>query len=593
MAGDLEDGAMTMLLDTSFVRTLDAIVARFQAPEWPGMLVEAWVFEDRAARLAAEVVLRGRGFEAAIRSAYKPLVHAFLEEIDLAGVTAVTVGLPPEEAARFRVEAYPLPGLLAPVPVEYVQGATAEHYEVTLAHADGRYAQYWVFAPNRRRVDPVGREALSPTGWVRTFPPGCPVPNYNKAEPTDYEAAFDAVIAAVKGHAWPAATPFFATLEIAVGIGGIERKLPWHDECISTREGLHEDVYFSLLEVFQQLGGRPLGTRDFQPGQIVPLIDAAPGATTVRVSVVPHCPQPQLVWEPERLEAASRPLTALEIAGALARIGGEAFGAVSVQGRAVRGVHVAGSLPGLVITSGQHANETSGPVGALRAAEVLQRRRGAHFALIAQENVDGYALHHRLRLANPRHMHHAARFTALGDDLEFRADDVPIERAARLEALRRTGARLHINLHGYPAHEWTRPLTGYVPGGYSPYALPRGFFLILRHHAGLEAQAHDFMQALAARLIGDPALAALNASQIAAYEAHLGAIASPVYHGIICEIGENTRQIPPFQLISEYPDETIYGDAFRLAHTTQMNTVLHAAELVLDHGMLAEREMAA
>ena len=242
----------------------------------------------------------------------------------------------------------------------------------------------------------------------------------------------------------------------------------------------------------------------------------------------------------------------------------------------------------MVITAGQHANETSGPIGALRAAQQLRRRRGAHFAVIAQENVDGYALHHRLRAENPRHMHHAARFTALGDDLEFRADEFPIERAARLEALRRSGARLHINLHGYPAHEWTRPLTGYLPGGaYAQYALPRGFFLILRHHGGLEDQAHAFMRALTARLIGDPGLARLNGEQIAAYQAHLGPIASPVYHGIICEIGENVRQIPPFQLITEYPDETIYGDAFRLAHTTQMNTVLHAAELFLDQGMLA------
>ena len=95
---------MTTLLDTQFTRTLDAIVARFVEPEWPGMLVEAWVFEDRAARRAAEAVLRGRGFNAVIRSAYKPLVHAFLEEIDMQGVTAVTVGLPPEDARRFQVE---------------------------------------------------------------------------------------------------------------------------------------------------------------------------------------------------------------------------------------------------------------------------------------------------------------------------------------------------------------------------------------------------------------------------------------------------------------------------------------------------------
>ncbi len=579
---------MTVLLEARFTRTLDAIVARHEAPEWPGMLVEAWVFEDRAARLAAEAVLRGRGFEARIRSAYKPLVHAFLEEIDMAGVTAVTIGLPPEEGARFRVEAFPLPGLLAPVPVSYVEGRTDEHYEVTLTRG-GRDEYLYVFVPNRRREDPVGRAALSPTGWVRTFPPGCPVPNLNRAEVTDYELAFDAVIGAVKGHGWPGATPFFETLEIAVGIGGVERKLDWHDECLSTREGLHEDLYFSLLEVFQTIGGRPLGTRDFQPGQIVPLISSAAGQTTVRVSLVGHVPEVERGWEPERLELASRPLTVREIGAAMAHMGGVPFGATSVQGRAVLGVHVAGVEPGLVISSGQHANETSGPIGALRAAAQLRRRRGAHFALIAQENVDGYALHHRLRGENPRHMHHAARFTALGDDIEARAAEAPqIERAARLEALRRTEVRLHINLHGYPAHEWTRPLTGYLPGGaYAQYALPRGFFLILRHHAGLEEQAHAFMQALTARLIVDPALARLNAEQIAAYQAHLGPIGSPVYNGIICEIGENARQIPPFQLISEYPDETIYGDAFRLAHTTQMNTVLHAAELFLDQGMLA------
>lgn len=580
---------MTTLLDVRLPRTLNMLVERFQAPEWPGMLVEAWVFEDRGARREAEATLRARGFQASIRSAYKPLVHAFLEEFDLTGVSAVTIGLPPENAQRFQVEAFPLPGLIAPIPVEYAEGRTPEHYEVTLLR-NGQPEYLHVYAPNRRRPDPVGRDALSPTGWLRTFPPGCPVPNYNAALRTDYEDAFDAVIASVRAYRWPQATPFFETLEIAVGIGGIERKLPWHDECLSTREALHEDLYFSLLELFQQIGGRPIGTRDFQPGQIVPLISATGGDTTVRVSIVPHVPQPQRVQEPERLDLASKPLTELEIAGHLARLGGEAFGTTSVQGRPVRGLHFAGpgadNGPGLVITSGQHANETSGPIGALRAAPALKRMR-AHFALLPQENADGYALHHRLRAENPRHMHHAARFTALGDDLEFRADEAPLERAARLEAFQRTGARLHINLHGYPAHEWTRPLTGYLPGGgYSPYALPRGFFLILRHHAGLEAQAHQFMQALTARLIADPALAKLNEEQIAAYTAHLGPIPSPVYNGIICEIGENTRQIPPYQLITEYPDETIYGNAFRLAHTTQFNTVLHAAELVLQGGML-------
>lgn len=579
---------MTTLLDARFTRTLDALLDRFQEPEWPGMLVEAWVFEDRAARRAAEATLRGRGFVAAIRSAYKPLVHEFLEDIDLAGVTAVTIGTPPEAPDRFRIEAHPLPGLLAPIPVAYAEGRTPEHYEITLTR-NGIDEYRYVYAPNRTRPDPIGREVRSPTGWLRTFPPGCPVPNLNAALPTDYEAAFDAVIEAVRAHAWPAATPFFPTLEIAVAIGGIERKLAWQDECISTKEALHEDLYFSLLEVFQQIGGRPAGTRDFQPGQIVPLIVAAPGETRVRVTVGPHVPQPERAQEPQGLAGAARPLTAREISVELSRLGGEAFGAVSVQGRPIEGRHFAGAGPALVVTAGQHANETSGPIGALRAAPALIRR-GAHVAVVPQENADGYALHHRLRAENPRHMHHAARFTALGDDLEFRAEEAPLERAARLEAFSRTGARLHLNLHGYPAHEWTRPLTGYVPSGYEAYALPRGFFLILRHHPGLGEHALPFLAALTARLAADPALMALNAAQLGAYAAHCGAIDAPVLNGILCEIGENSRQVPPYQLITEFPDETIYGDAFRLAHTTQMQTVLHAAELVLDHGMLPAPE---
>jgi hypothetical protein len=39
-------------------------------------------------------------------------------------------------------------------------------------------------------------------------------------------------------------------------------------------------------------------------------------------------------------------------------------------------------------------------------------------------------------------------------------------------------------------------------------------------------------------------------------------------------------------VVAEYPDETIYEDAFRLAHTVQMATVLAAADL-LDAGELA------
>ena len=246
-------------------------------------------------------------------------------------------------------------------------------------------------------------------------------------------------------------------------------------------------------------------------------------------------------------------------------------------------MHRRGARPGIAITAGQHANETSGVVGALRAARHLLAETDMDFAVVPQDNPDGYALHHRLRAANPRHMHHAARYTALGDDLEARTAPPFHEKGARMEAVARTGAVLHLILHGYPAHEWTRPLTGYLPRGFELWSIPKGFFLILRHGPGLADRAETFLRALTARLARDPALVAFNADQLAVWEAHAGPPSFPVWNGIPCMIAERGSQ--PFQLITEYPDETIYGDAFRLAHTTQMRTVLEAAALVRE-GML-------
>ena len=78
-------------------------------------------------------------------------------------------------------------------------------------------------------------------------------------------------------------------------------------------------------------------------------------------------------------------------------------------------------------------------VGALRAAPIL-RDCGIRFAVIPQENADGYALHNALRVNNPRHMHHAARYTALGDDLQYRIAEPFYDKSTRLEAFRRTQA---------------------------------------------------------------------------------------------------------------------------------------------------------
>jgi len=383
---------------------------------------------------------------------------------------------------------------------------------------------------------------------------------------------------ALAGHAWKNAQPFFEVLEIAVQTGGIEQRLPYGDECLSTREALHEDLYFSILEYFKSANGLGAEDRTLQVGQIVPDIRAGAGATRIQVALRPA---DRATWTDatQPLDSAARPLAPAQIEREVETLGGTRFDVVSLQGRKVLATHIAGRELGLLVSGGQHANETSGVVGALRAAAEL-KAKGVGFALIPQENPDGYAMHGKLRRDNPRHMHHAARFTALGDDLQFREQEPFGEKAAQLEAFRRTKAVLHMNLHGYPAHEWTRPHSGYVPPRSAPWMIPKGFFLIMRHHPGLRAKAENFVRKLAERIARVPGLKEFNDAHLAAFAAHIGEMPNPIHHSIPLVIGEGAGFVPPYTVVAEYPDETIYEDAFRLAHTVQMATVLEAADLL-------------
>ncbi len=561
-----------MLLDIALPRTLDAVVARFSDVAWSGARVEAWLFEDAAARRAAEATLAERGVIARLRSAYKPLLHAFLE----GGLPAGPVRLPCHPAAvvgRFALEAYPLAGLM-PVALEFLPGAEPLDYVL----GDGAK----VFAPNRVGEDAHGREVLGCCGWLRVWRGAERV--IDAWLETEFEQCFAAVKRAVAGHSWPETTPLFPTLLIEVTTGGINMPLGLAHECVDTREALHEDLYFSLIEYFQARAGLEPGARTLQPGQIVPDIRKCEGPTGVVVRLLDRLAEPERLGR-EALDGALRALDAVQVDDEMRRLGCERFAATSVQGREITGLHRDGTLPGLVVTAGQHANETSGVVGLLRAAPVLLRKPRANVALVALENPDGYAVHRLLCAANPRHMHHAARYTALGDDLEARQAAPWYEAGARREAISRTGARLHMSLHGYPAQEWTRPLSGYVPSGFGSWTLPCGFFLILRFHPGLEAKGLAFLEALCAELAKDDALVAMNRAQLALRAAHMGADDTLVLHDIPCRLMESTRSVVPFTLITEYPDETIVGSAFLQAHTVQMATVLAAARLLWD-GML-------
>jgi hypothetical protein len=550
---------MTVLFEQSFPNTLADLVTRLCALP-AGSHAEAWTFDDRQARMAAAATLRERGITATFRSAYKPLLHYILEE---AGPAPLTIHTPKDDPRRWRLEAYPLGGLRE---VHFMEGWSPLHYIVV---QNGQETP--VFAPNRQRTDPTGQSVLTPCGWLRITSPELVE---DAPLETAFEQVFAAAMATIAAQPWHT-PPFFDTLLIEATLPGIEQRIPYGDEAISTTEALHEDLYFSILEWAKHRAGLPPADRTMQPGRIVPDIRHGTDLAHLRISLAPIADRIQP--GPTTLEDADRPLTPLQIEREFAALGGETFRFASVQGRPIEGAIFEGTAAPILLSAGQHANETASVVGALRAMQSL--RHDGQIAFIPMENPDGHALHHTLRAENPRHMLHAARYTALGDDLESRQKAPWYEKAARLHAIATTGAKLHINLHGYPSHEWTRPLSGYLPRGFELWTIPKGFFLILRHRPGLAESAMAFVQALAAEVALDADLRAFNETQLKTWEIHAGAFSFPVFHAIPCLVSENPSQSIDYTLITEYPDETIYGDAFRLAHRTQLRTTLAAVRL--------------
>ncbi|WP_198655657.1 peptidase M14 [Salinicola sp. CR57] len=562
-----------ILFDKRYPATLDTLVEASTAAT-----LETWTFDDQATRRQAEKALAGRGITARCRSAYKPLVCAFREEITTEGLTHVEVTYPRHPAApasRFLLESYPLAALYPGVGFEFAAGDMCDElpvYRLRLRYADGRDEPLDVLAPNRRHLDFADEPALSPCGWQI-------VDGAGGALTTVYEQLFAEAMTAIRGATWGTRErdqePYFEELNITATLPIADEPLGYADEALSLREALHEEFYFSLLEVFQRRSGRPLGDRHLQPGQIVPEIRLGNG---YEVTVETRDYDRETIASPrESLDAVTRPLSPRQIAEELESLGGAPFYATSVAGRRVEGRYVAGCDRGVIISAGQHANETSSPAGTLQAAGLLAQREGAHFSLCPLENPDGYALHQRLVADNPCHMHHAARYTALGDDLEYR-EAGEHETAIRLEAERLTGARLHLNLHGYPAHEWTRPLSGYVPRGFEMWTLPKGFFLILRHASGWADASRWLIEAVTLALGEVPGLRAFNDRQIALFEIHAGETGFEMINGFPCLVAEDDRHRLPLTLITEYPDETVYGDAFAAAATAQRATVLAAYE---------------
>lgn len=574
-----------ILYNAAFAPTLAGLAASLTARQ-----VETWSFDDAATRRAAEAAFAARGVAARCHSAYKPLVCAFRDHLDTEGLLRADITFPrhPDAGpARFLLESYPLSALFPAVDFAFAEGVETRDlpaYQLRLAYADGREVTQTVLAPNRSHADYTGEVTLSPCGWLV-------VDGAARRLATEYEALFHAAMQAIRTGPWQA-EPYFEELNITATLPIADEDLGIGDEVLSLREALHEDLYFSALEVFQRKSGRPVGDRHLQPGQIVPEIRLGPDHT-LRVETRPYDAD-SLTHHVEPLETAGRALSIPQIEAELARIPGERYGARSVAGRPITAVHHPGTDRGVIISAGQHANETTSPVGTLRAVQRLLARDGAHFAYCPLENPDGYALHQRLIADNPRHMHHAARYTALGDDLEYRQGPELYEKSIRLQAEARVPALLHLNFHGYPAHEWTRPLSGYVPRGFATWTIPKGFFLILRHARGWQPAAEALMDDVTRRLDAVPGLRAFNDAQLALFTRHAGDPGFRILNGFPVLIGEDDRHRVPLTMITEYPDETIRGDAFRAGHGAQMAAILAGYEALqaLPEALLAASPVA-
>ncbi|WP_010628508.1 hypothetical protein [Halomonas sp. KM-1] len=572
-----------ILLEQTFQRSVDALVAEYGGPMARDGLLEVWVFDDLASRREAERELARHGVRAHFRSAYKPLVHFFLEDVGDQPLAAVVVRYPSPTLSprRFLLEAYPLAGLLGagvtltwePVAVE--AATTCYAYEVQLISTDGTVEKHSVAAPNRLHRDHVDILQLSPCGWVNW----CSEAGERRDEPlcTDYEQLFKSAMEVVMGSEWPVEALLFEELNLRVVLPCQDTTLAYGGEHISLAEGLHEDLYFSLLEYFQHRAGLPLGDRSIQPGQIVPEVLTRLGAEPSVIVTLQSLHISELPIPPDvPLDKADRPLSESQINTLIKALGQRTLCSHSRSGRQVLARYRPGSDRAVLISAAQHANETSGIVGALRAAAELDKHAHAHFVISPLENPDGYHLRQRLAAEQPSHMHHAARYTAFGNDLQAQPLGGGFEHAIRERAIECSSAGLHVNLHGYPAHEWTRPLTGYIPRGFEMWTIPKGFFLIVRYREGWQQQARRLLEEVIQDLANIPELVALNRRQVAAFEAHAGEFDFSILHAIPYLLIQDNAQLTPLMLITEYPDETVYGDAFTLAHEAQRATILSA-----------------
>jgi len=250
--------------------------------------------------------------------------------------------------------------------------------------------------------------------------------------------------------------------------------------------------------------------------------------------------------------------------------------------------------PSILLSARQHANEATSTQAAFAWLERLlgddDLLSQANLIVHPVENPDGARLHAALCSLAPNHMHHAARYTAFGADLqtEPRVGGAMIgESAIRRDAARRWRPVLHLNDHGYPAHAWIRSQTGFLPRGFEDWSLPVGHLSIVTVHPAEAEVAHGLRSVLTAAtesaVVRDADIRARTVAQVRRREPYrpAGDDTFTFRSGLPFWLHHRPHQTPAAApedpaagdddpvltplatLITEVPDETVDGDAWR------------------------------
>ncbi len=221
---------MSCLLSTRVASSLSKLAEQLEKLDCDGESIRVWVFADHTSRIKAQKALCELGFDIEILSAYKPLLHYFLESVDLSNQTfeRVEIFYPQNQHAaptRFLLEAYPLGALTDSKPVVFTADSNLEsHYRIRLYQAQQDVKEIAVLAPNIVCQSATRERMLRPTGWIQVRDKQGRLSKEQRLE-SDFEQVFELVMTSIQAYDWPSHSPYFERLVIDV-------KVPYQDDAI-------------------------------------------------------------------------------------------------------------------------------------------------------------------------------------------------------------------------------------------------------------------------------------------------------------------------------------------------------------------------